>query len=97
MTKFTGAGGKYSSNDANAEYIGELRLLFNKKKVPWQTGELGKVDEGGGGTIAKYLAEHNMEVVDLGPAILSLHAPFEVASKADVYASYLGYKVFYNR
>jgi aspartyl aminopeptidase len=97
MTKFTGAGGKYSSNDANAEYIGELRLLFNKKKVPWQTGELGKVDEGGGGTIAKFLAEHNMEVVDLGPAILSLHAPFEVASKADVYASYLGYKVFYNR
>jgi aspartyl aminopeptidase len=95
MTKFTGAGGKYSSNDANAEYIGELRRVFNKNKVPWQTGELGKVDEGGGGTIAKFLAEHNMEVVDCGPAILSLHAPFEVASKADVYASYQGYKAFY--
>jgi aspartyl aminopeptidase len=96
ITKFTGAGGKYHSSDANAEYIGELRLLFNKKKVPWQTGELGKVDEGGGGTIAKFLAEHNMDVVDCGPAILSLHAPFEIASKADLYASYLGYKAFYS-
>jgi aspartyl aminopeptidase len=96
ITKFTGGGGKYSSSDANAEYIGELRRLFNKNKVPWQTGELGKVDEGGGGTIAKFLAEHNMEVVDCGPALLSLHAPFEVASKADLYATYKGYKVFYN-
>ncbi|UCG68782.1 MAG: aminopeptidase [Thermoplasmata archaeon] len=96
ITKFTGAGGKYSSSDANAEYIGELRRLFNKNKVPWQTGELGKVDEGGGGTIAKFLAEHNMEVVDCGPALLSLHAPFEVASKADLYSTYLGYKVFYS-
>ncbi|UCE73564.1 MAG: aminopeptidase [Methanomassiliicoccales archaeon] len=96
ITKFTGAGGKYSSNDANAEYIGELRRLFNKNKVPWQTGELGKVDEGGGGTIAKFLAEHNMEVVDCGPALLSLHAPFEIASKADLFATYRGYKVFYS-
>ncbi len=96
ITKFTGSGGKYSSSDANAEYIGELRRIFNKNKVPWQTGELGKVDEGGGGTIAKFLAEHNMEVVDCGPAILSLHAPFEVASKADLYASHLGYKVFFD-
>ncbi len=95
ITKFTGAGGKYMSNDANAEYIGELRKLFNKNKVPWQTGELGKVDEGGGGTIAKFLAEHNMEVVDCGPAVLSLHAPFEVASKADLYATFKGYKAFY--
>jgi aspartyl aminopeptidase len=96
MTKFTGSGGKYSSNDANAEYIGELRRVFNKNKVPWQTGELGKVDEGGGGTIAKFLAEHNMEVVDCGPAILSLHAPFEVASKVDIYGSYQGYLAFYS-
>jgi len=96
ITKFTGAGGKYASNDANAEYIGELRQLFNKNKVPWQTGELGKVDEGGGGTIAKFLAEHNMEVVDCGPAVLSLHAPFEIASKADLYATYQGYKAFYS-
>lgn len=95
ITKFTGAGGKYSSSDANAEYIGELRRLFNKNKIPWQTGELGKVDEGGGGTIAKFLAEHNMEVVDCGPALLSLHAPFEVASKADLFATYRGYEVFY--
>ncbi len=97
ITKFTGAGGKYSSSDANAEYIGELRRLFNKNKIPWQTGELGKVDEGGGGTIAKFLAEHNMEVVDCGPALLSLHAPFEIASKADLYATYQGYKVFYTK
>lgn len=95
ITKFTGSGGKYLSNDANAEYIGELRRLFNKNKIPWQTGELGKVDEGGGGTIAKFLAEHNMEVVDCGPALISLHAPFEISSKADVFATYQGYKVFY--
>ncbi|MEE9150225.1 MAG: aminopeptidase [Thermoplasmata archaeon] len=96
ITKFTGGGGKYSSSDANAEYIGEIRRLFNKNKIPWQTGELGKVDEGGGGTIAKFLAEHNMEVVDCGPALLSLHAPFEIASKADVYATFQGYKVFFS-
>jgi aspartyl aminopeptidase len=95
ITKFTGSGGKYSASDANAEFIGELRRLFNKKKVHWQTGELGKVDEGGGGTIAKFLAEHNMEVVDCGPALLSLHAPFEIASKADLFATYQGYKVFF--
>ncbi|UCE37774.1 MAG: aminopeptidase [Thermoplasmata archaeon] len=95
ITKFTGSGGKYMSNDANAEYISEIRRLFNKKKVPWQTGELGKVDEGGGGTIAKFLAEHNMEVVDCGPAVLSLHAPFEIASKADLYATHQGYNAFY--
>lgn len=95
ITKFTGAGGKFSSSDANAEYIGELRRLFNKNKIPWQTGELGKVDEGGGGTIAKFLAEHSMEVVDCGPAVLSLHAPFEIASKADLYSTFQGYKVFY--
>lgn len=95
ITKFTGSGGKYSSNDANAEYIGEIRRVFNKKKVPWQTGELGKVDEGGGGTIAKFLAEHNMEVVDCGPALLSLHAPFEISSKADLYSTVLAYKAFF--
>jgi aspartyl aminopeptidase len=95
ITKFTGSGGKYLSNDANAEYIGWLRTVFNKNKIPWQTGELGKVDEGGGGTIAKFLAVHNMEVVDCGPAVLSLHAPFEVTSKADLYATYLGYRAFF--
>ena len=95
ITKFTGAGGKYHSNDANAEYIGDIRRIFNRNKVPWQTGELGKVDEGGGGTIAKFLAEHNMEVVDCGPALLSLHAPFEISSKADTYSTYQAYKAFY--
>lgn len=95
MTKFTGSGGKYDANDASAEFVGWLRNLFNKHKVIWQSGELGKIDEGGGGTIAKYLAAHGMEVIDCGPAILSMHAPFELSSKADVFMSYRAYKAFY--
>lgn len=94
MTKFTGSGGKYDANDANAEFVGWLRNLFNRRSVVWQTGELGKVDEGGGGTIAKYLAAHGMEVIDCGPAILSMHAPFELSSKADVFMTCKAYKAF---
>jgi len=96
MTKFTGSGGKYESNDANAEFVGWLRSLFNRASVIWQTGELGKVDEGGGGTIAKYMAAHGMEVIDCGPAILSMHAPFELSSKADVLMTYKAYKAFFS-
>ncbi len=95
MTKFTGSGGKYTANDANAEFVGEMRVLFNKHKVAWQTGELGKVDEGGGGTVAKFLAEYAMDVIDCGPALLSMHSTFEVSSKADVYAAYEAYKAFF--
>jgi aspartyl aminopeptidase len=95
MTKFTGSGGKYTANDANAEFVGEMRVLFNKHKVSWQTGELGKVDEGGGGTVAKFLAEYAMDVIDCGPALLSMHSTFEVSSKADVYAAYEAYKAFF--
>ncbi len=94
LTKFTGHGGKYNSNDASAEYVGWLRSLFNKNKVVWQTGELGKVDEGGGGTVAKFLAVYGMEVIDCGPAVLSMHSPFEIAHKGDLYMTYKGYKVF---
>jgi len=95
LTKYTGGGGKYSASDASAEYVGKIRKLFNDKKISWQTGELGKVDEGGGGTVAKYLAEYNMDVLDCGPPILAMHAPYEVSSKADVYSAYEAYKAFF--
>lgn len=94
MSKYTGHGGKYSANDASAEYIAEIRALLDKAKVPWQTGELGKVDKGGGGTVAKYFSRLGMEVVDLGAPVLSMHSPYEIASKVDLYASYLAYLAF---
>jgi aspartyl aminopeptidase len=96
ITKFTGSGGKYGSSDANAEYLAEIRQLLNKNKVIWQTGELGRVDEGGGGTIAKFLAVYGMEVVDCGTPLLSMHSPLEIASKADIYMTYKGYRSFFN-
>lgn len=94
MSKYTGARGKSGSNDANAEYIAELRDLFKEQNVIWQTGELGKVDQGGGGTIAYILAEYGMEVVDLGTPMLSMHAPVELASKADAYMTKKAYESF---
>jgi len=94
ITKFTGSRGKSGSSEANAEYMGWIRAILNRKRIPWQTGELGKVDEGGGGTVAKFLAEYGMDIVDAGPALLSMHAPFEISSKADVYATYLAYRAF---
>lgn len=94
ITKFTGSGGKYASSDANAEYVGMIRRLFNKHGVVWQTGEMGKVDEGGGGTVAKFLAAYGMEIIDCGTALLSMHSPFEISSKADVYMTYRAYRVF---
>lgn len=94
VVKFTGSGGKYGANDANAEYVGWLRNLFNEKKVVWQAGELGKVDEGGGGTVAKFLATYGMQVVDCGPPILSMHSPFEITHKGDIYMTYKGYRAF---
>ena len=95
ITKFTGSRGKYGSSDANAEYLAEILRLFNESKVVWQTGELGKIDEGGGGTIAKFLAVYGMEVVDCGTPLLSMHSPFEIASKADTYMTYKGYSAFF--
>ncbi len=94
MSKYTGHGGKYAANDASAEFVGEIRRLLNKKKIPWQTGELGKVDKGGGGTVAKFFSRHGMDVIDLGPSVLSMHSPFEVTSKADIYSTFLAYHVF---
>jgi aspartyl aminopeptidase len=94
LSKFTGAGGKYSSSDASAEYVGEIRKLFNRTGVTWQMGELGKVDEGGGGTVAKYLALYGMDIIDCGTPMLSMHSPFEVASKGDIYETFRAYRVF---
>ena len=95
LTKFTGHGGKYSANDAHAEYIAWLRKILNEAGVIWQATHLGKVDEGGGGTIAKYLAVHGMEIIDSGPPVLSMHSPFEVASKADLYMVLKAFKTFF--
>lgn len=96
MTKFTGVGGKSGSSDASAEFVGNIRQIFNKNNIVWQTGELGKIDQGGGGTVAKFLAKFGMNVLDCGPGVLSMHSPFEISSKADVYMTYLGYKAFYS-
>ncbi len=96
IEKSGGAGGKYYSNDSNSEYFSKLRGIFNKNKVVWQTGELGKVDEGGGGTIAMILAKHGLEIIDIGPPILGMHSPYEISSKFDLYQTYKAYKVFYN-
>jgi len=94
LTKFTGHRGKVGANDANAEYLGWLRQLLNKNKVIWQTGELGKVDEGGGGTVAKFLAMYGMEIIDYGPPVLSMHSPFEITHKGDIYMAYKGFRAF---
>lgn len=94
FNKYTGARGKSGSNDANAEYIARIRRVFDEAKVSYQTAELGKVDQGGGGTIAYILAEYGMEVIDSGVAVQNMHAPFEVASKVDIYEAYRGYRAF---
>ncbi|MDS1030570.1 aminopeptidase [Bacillota bacterium LX-D] len=97
LTKYTGAGGKYDANDAHAEFVGEIRNLFNEHGVVWQVGELGKVDQGGGGTIAQFLADQGFETLDCGLALLSIHAPLEVASKADIYMAYKAYRTFWEK
>lgn len=94
ITKFTGSRGKSASNDADAEFIGYLRKLFADNNVIWQTGELGRVDMGGGGTVAKYVAKWNIDTIDVGVPVISMHAPYEVVSKADVYQIYLAFRAF---
>lgn len=94
FNKYTGSGGKSGSNDANAEYVAHLRAILDKYNVAFHTAELGKVDVGGGGTIAYILALYGMEVIDCGIAVLSMHAPWEAISKADLYEAYKGYKAF---
>ena len=90
ICKFTGARGKSSTSDASAELVGYLRGLFDREKVVWQLAEMGKVDQGGGGTIAKYMADRNIDTIDAGVPVLSMHAPFEIVSKLDCYMTYKG-------
>lgn len=97
MMKYTGSRGKYDSSDANAEFVYEIGKIMDDDGVIWQTGELGKVDQGGGGTIAQYVANLNMNVIDCGVPVLSMHSPFEVVAKSDVYMAYRAYKAFYKR
>jgi len=94
FNKFTGSRGKSGSNDANAEYMAKLRRIMDENKVCWQTAELGKVDQGGGGTIAYICALYGMEVIDSGVSVLNMHAPMEIISKADLYESVKAYKAF---
>lgn len=94
MNKFTGARGKSGSNDASAEYIGFLRGVFEKENIIWQTGELGRVDLGGGGTVAKFIANMNIDTVDMGVPVLSMHAPNELISKADLYMAHKAFSAF---
>ncbi len=94
LTKYTGSGGKYGASDANAEYMGWIRRIFNEKNVVWQPAGLGKVDEGGGGTVAKFLALYGIEILDIGAPVLSMHSPFEIAHKGDLYMMYKGLQAF---
>lgn len=95
LNKYTGSGGKYDANDASAEYVAEIIAILDKNNVVYQFSELGKIDEGGGGTIAQYLSELGMEIIDIGTGLLSMHSPFEIASKGDIYMTYLALKAFF--
>ena len=94
-TKFTGARGKSGTSDASAEFVGRIRRLFDENGIIWQTGELGKVDAGGGGTVAQFIANLDFDVIDVGVSVLSMHAPFEMTSKLDNYMAYKAFKVFF--
>ena len=95
ISKYGGSGGKSGSSDANAEFVGKVRQIFNDNEVAWQIGDLGKVDAGGGGTVAQFIANLNVEVLDCGVPLLSMHSPYEVAAKMDIYMAHKGYKAFF--
>jgi aspartyl aminopeptidase len=94
LEKFTGHRGKAGASDARAEFVGEIRRVFNAANVAWQMTEIGKVDEGGGGTVAKYLAVYGMDIIDCGAPVLSMHSPYEITSKADIYQTFKAYRAF---
>ena len=94
LTKYTGSRGKYGASDANAEFCAKVQALMNRNNITWQSGALGKVDKGGGGTIALYAAKYGMDVIDCGVPVLSMHSPFEVISKIDLYTAFRGYLAF---
>ena len=95
VTKYTGARGKSGTNDASAEFMGKMRRILDDKGIVWQIGELGKVDAGGGGTVAKYISQLDVDVVDIGVPVLSMHAPYEVISKLDIYMAYRAFFEFF--
>jgi aspartyl aminopeptidase len=94
IMKFTGSRGKGGSNDATAPFMGYVRKMLDDNGVLWQTAELGKVDQGGGGTVAAYIAELDVDTIDIGVPVLSMHAPFEVTSKIDIYSTYKAFCAF---
>ena len=96
VTKYTGARGKSGTSDASAEFTGEIRALLDKAGVIWQTGELGKIDIGGGGTVAAYIANLDVDTIDIGVPVMSMHAPYEITAKTDVYAAYKAFEAFVN-
>ena len=95
VSRYTGHGGKYMANEAHAEFLAWLLGLWDKNKVAYQVVSMGKVDEGGGGTVAKFFASYGMDVVDVGPPLLSMHSPFEISHKVDLYSTYKAFKTFY--
>jgi len=97
ITKYTGSGGKGGTNDSTAEYMAEITNLLDAKGCWWQAGNLGKVDQGGGGTVAKFISRKNIDTVDIGVPVLSMHSPFELVSKIDVYTTYQAFLAFLNR
>lgn len=96
VTKYTGSRGKSGTSDASAEFVGEVRAILDKNGVIWQTGELGKVDIGGGGTVAKYIANLDVDTIDVGVPVMSMHAPYEITAKTDVYSAYKAFEAFIN-
>jgi aspartyl aminopeptidase len=96
IMKYSGVKGKSGTSDASAEVVGKIRRLLAAQQVVWQTGELGKVDQGGGGTVAKFTARRNIDTIDAGVPVLSMHSPFEVISKADLYMTYKGVLALFN-
>ncbi len=97
VTKFTGARGKSGTSDASAEYVSFVKNLLEENDVLWQSGELGKVDVGGGGTVAMYIANMNVDTIDVGVPVLSMHAPYEIVSKIDVYMAYKAFVTFFTK
>ncbi|WP_024653906.1 aminopeptidase [Borrelia persica] len=95
IIKYTGHGGKIMASDADAELVAYIRNLLDENNIAWQIATLGKVDEGGGGTVAKFLAHYGIRTIDMGPGVISMHSPFEITSKFDVYTSYMAYKAFF--
>lgn len=95
IEKYTGWGGKYSASEASAEFVAKIRKMLNKNGIPWQSGGLGKVDEGGGGTVAKYFAERGCKVLDFGVSLLAMHSPYEISSKIDIYWMFKALNVFF--